>query len=173
MSFCNSSSSDNARELSHLPVPVPAGISPCWLGGQDCTSLCLLTLLLGRSPFLGPCSARMGCALPKPSRQGFAFPPSARPREPSAPPEPAGGVRSQASRPGWSNAAGRSLPVLRLSQPGRVPGLGSPTHPFPAPLSLVSRHKPCQSIPSPAQHTPALHRALLQPQQTPRKTRQP
>lgn len=105
----------------------------------------------------------MLCSLPKPSRQGSTFPPSTRPLEPGSPPEPTGRVRSQASRLGWSKAAGHSLPLLGLIQAGQVPGLGSPTHPFPVPLSLASQHKPCQSTPSPAQRTPALHRLCPSP----------
>lgn len=84
----------------------------------------------------------MFCSLPKPSRQGFAFPPSASPREPGSPPELARGIRSHASQSGWRKAAG-------------VTGLGSPFRPFPVSLSLASEHKPCRSICFPAQHIPA------------------
>lgn len=125
----------------------------------------LLTLLPGFNPSPGTCSARMGCVcfFLKPSRLGFTFPPSASPQEPGFPPEPMVEVGCQASWASQCKAAGHNLSLLRLIQSGQITRLGPPAYPFSVPLSPDSQHKHCQSPPSSAQHTPALHGALSQP----------
>lgn len=110
----------------------------------------------------------MLCSLPKLSRQGFASPPFLhKPWAAHLLPR----AHKRGKEPGWRKAAGHSLPLVELSQAGRVLERAPQPEPFLSLSGLLHGTSPAGAFP--AQHTSGLHRALPWPRQTPHQTRQP
>lgn len=128
---------------AHVP-----GMSPCWLGGQDCAFLCSLTLLPGFNPSPGTCFARKGYALFlfKTLQARIYHPSLCRPSGAWIPPR----AHGRGKEPGL---LGRLVQGCG-SQPASAaaictnPKAELPSYPFSVPLSLASQHKHCQSPPA-------------------------
>lgn len=162
-------------ELSHLPVLVPTGISPCWLGGQDYASIHSFTLLPRCSPSPGPGSARTGYALfPSKALQAGIYLPSLHKASGAWLSPRAHGKGKEPGFPvGLEQGCGSQLASAGADPGWASPRAGLPNPPFPCASQLGFTAQALPEHPQPSPAHPCSAQALPQPRQTPHQTRQP